>query len=138
MRFIHLPAQSNKVVLKNKYNFTLSTFTVSQNPLKLPITKKGEYYITDNNIIFYNYDGSGILEYNDALVNYDLSDVDYISLDYYCANLQHKEYINDYQRSKILLFFDVMDLNITKGFLYCNPLGYERLKEKLLNPLYNL
>lgn len=123
--------EAKEIKLFTKYHNLKKSFTLKSKTISLPLSKKSEYYVFDDER-FFVCEGEGELYYLDCTKFYDFREIDTYVLDCYLIQGTIPTQTSQKQRKLISDFLKVYDLNLLHDKLYLNPLGFEEAQRELL------
>lgn len=127
-RVIHFPYEAQKVFLKDRYGNTRAQINLKQGENALETTQSGFYYESEEGLRFFVYEGEGVLDFSDCLLQIDFSELNPYEIDktiFYGTPT--------YIKSPLGIFMQIYEKNITKNARYLIPPRFLELESAILH-----
>lgn len=129
-RVINFPYQAQKAYLKDRYGNARAQINLKQGENALETTQSGYYYESEEGLRFFVYEGEGVLEFSDCLLQFDFGLLNPYEIDkaiFYGR-------IDSSERAKSLSdFMQVYEKNIAKNARYLIPPRFLELENAILH-----
>lgn len=126
-RVINFPYEAQKAYLKDRYGNTRAQVNLKQGENALETTQRGFYYESEEGLRFYVYEGEGVLDFSDCLLQIDFSELNPYQIDkaiFYGESSEDKN-LSD--------FIKIYEKNITKNARYLIPPRFLELENAILH-----
>lgn len=126
-RVINFPYEAQKAYLKDRYGNTRAQVNLKQGENALETTQRGFYYESEEGLRFYVYEGAGVLDFSDCLLQIDFSELNPYQIDkaiFYGESSEDKN-LSD--------FIKIYEKNITKNARYLIPPRFLELESAILH-----
>lgn len=127
-RVINFPYQAQKAYLKDRYGNARAQINLKQGENALETTQSGFYYESEEGLRFFVYEGEGVLDFSDCLLQIDFSELNPYEIDrtiFYGTPT--------YIKSALGIFMQVYEKNITKTARYLIPPRFLELENAILH-----
>lgn len=130
-RVIHFPYEAQKVFLKDRYGNTRAQINLKQGENALETTQSGFYYESEEGLRFFVYEGEGVLDFGDCLLQIDFSELNPYEVDktIFYGFYSLPVCINPALR----IFMQIYEKNITKNARYLIPPRFLELESAILH-----
>lgn len=126
-RVINFPYEAQKAYLKDRYGNTRAQVNLKQGENALETTQRGFYYESEEGLRFYVYEGEGVLDFSDCLLQIDFSELNPYQIDkaiFYGESSEDKN-LSD--------FIKIYEKNITKNARYLITPRFLELENAILH-----
>ena len=126
-RVINFPYEAQKAYLKDRYGNTRAQINLKQGENALETTQRGFYYESEEGLRFYVYEGEGVLDFSDCLLQIDFSELNPYQIDkaiFYGESSEDKN-LSD--------FIKIYEKNITKNARYLITPRFLELESAILH-----
>lgn len=126
-RVINFPYEAQKAYLKDRYGNTRAQVNLKQGENALETTQRGFYYESEEGLRFYVYEGEGVLDFSDCLLQIDFSELNPYQIDkaiFYGESSEDKN-LSD--------FIKIYEKNITKNARYLITPRFLELESAILH-----
>lgn len=127
-RVINFPYEAQKAYLKDRYGNARAQINLKQGENALEITQSGFYYESEEGLRFFVYEGEGVLEFSDCLLQADFSELSPYEIDrtiFYGTPT--------YVKSPLDIFMQVYEKNLSKNARYLIPPRFLELESAILH-----
>lgn len=127
-RVINFPYQAQKAYLKDRYGNARAQINLKQGENALETTQSGYYYESEEGLRFFVYEGEGVLDFSDCLLQIDFSELNPYEIDktiFYGTPT--------YIKSPLGIFMQIYEKNITKNVRYLIPPRFLELENAILH-----
>ena len=127
-RVINFPYEAQKAYLKDRYGNSRAQINLRQGENALEITQSGFYYESEEGLRFFVYEGEGVLEFSDCLLQIDFSELNPYEIDrtiFYGTPT--------YIKSPLGIFMQVYEKNLSKKARYLIPPRFLELESAILH-----
>lgn len=126
-REINFPYNATKCFICDRYANKRAEFDLKQGINELEILPSDFYYQTKDGLKFYLYKGEGVLDFSNALKNYDFCEVDFSKIDN-ALFFGTQKGLNSQERD----FLAVLEINLQKGQDYLKPRFFSKIEREIL------
>lgn len=126
-RVINFPYDTQKAYLKDRYGNSRAQVNLKQGENALETTQSGFYYESEEGLRFFVYEGEGVLDFSDCLLQIDFSLLNPYQID-------KAIFYGDFSEDKNLsVFIKIYEKNITKNARYLIPPRFLELESAILH-----
>lgn len=126
-RVINFPYVAQKAYLKDRYDNSRAQINLKQGENALETTQSGFYYESEEGLRFFVYEGEGVLDFSDCLLQIDFSELNPYEIDrtifYGTLNI----------KSQLGIFMQIYEKNIAKNTRYLIPPRFLELENAILH-----
>lgn len=129
-RVINFPYEAQKAYLKDRYGNPRAQINLKQGDNALEITQSGFYYESEEGLRFFVYEGEGVLDFSDCLLQIDFSELKPYQIDK--AIFYGKIDFSEHAKS-LSDFMQVYEKNLSKNARYLIPPRFLELENAILH-----
>lgn len=129
-RVINFPYEAQKAYLKDRYGNARAQINLKQGENTLETTQSGFYYESEEGLRFYVYEGEGVLDFSDCLLQIDFGLLNPYLIDktiFYGDSSEQRKDLSD--------FIQIYEKNITKNARYLIPPRFLELENAILHKI---
>lgn len=126
-RVINFPYEAQKAYLKDRYGNSRAQINLKQGENALETTQSGYYYESEEGLRFFVYEGEGVLDFSDCLLQIDFSELNPYQID------KAIFYGDSSEDKNLSVFIKIYEKNITKNARYLIPPRFLELENAILH-----